>query len=207
MKITRIVGRERQKGSYSIFVDGMYSFSLSEATLLESGLTPGRELTKDELKAWRIQSAEDKAYAAALRYVAVRQRSVGEMVAYLRRKAVSPALAETILNKLTRIGLLDDGAFAKSFVASRRLLRPTSNIKLQQLLRAKQVSGETIERALASDTAEERSALRDLIARKRALPKYREDKLKFMQYLARQGFTYDDIKAELEMGDEPEQSP
>ena len=197
MKITRIVGQERQKGRYSIFVDDTYSFSLSETTLLESGLAPGRELTKDELKAWKLRSTEDKAYAAVLRYAAVRQRSVGEMVTYLKRKAVSPALAESILNKLTKIGLLDDGAFARSFVASRRLLRPTSKRKLQHLLRAKQVSGETIEQALASDTALERSVLRDLIARKRDLPKYREDKLKFMQYLARQGFTYDDIQSEL----------
>ncbi len=194
MKITRIVEQEKQKGLYSIFVDGKYTFSLSEAALLQSGLAPGHELTKAELGDWKRQSADDKAYGAALRYAAMRQRSIGEMVTYLKRKTVSPALADVILNKLSKIGLLDDQVFARSFVANRRLLRPTSKRKLQQELRAKQVSGELIGQVLAEDGADEQAALRAVIAKKRNLPKYKADKLKLMQYLARQGFGYDDIK-------------
>jgi SOS response regulatory protein OraA/RecX len=44
------------------------------------------------------------------------------------------------------------------------------------------------------------------VAKKRHLTKYKHDGLKFMQYLARQGFNYSDIKqvlAEIDTHDEP----
>ena len=197
MKITRIVEQVKHKDRYSIFVDGVYAFSLGEASLMSSRLAPGTELTDAELKGWKRQSEEDKMYRNALRYAAMRQRSAGEMERYLRRKAVPPALAGTILNKLTTIGLLDDAAFARAFIAGRRQLRPVSTRKLQQLLRAKFISEELIGQALEGEDGGEQAALRALIAKKRDLPKYKADKLKLMQYLARQGFQYDDIKTAL----------
>ncbi len=202
MKITRIVEQEKQKGRYSIFVEGKYAFSLSETALLRSGLHAGQELDADELKGWKQQSADDKLYSAALRYAALRPRSRWEVEQYLKRKDAPPALTGQILNKLSSIGLLDDAAFAAAWVADRRLLRPTSRRKLQQELRAKHVSDEMIGQALCSEGADERTALRELIAKKRALPKYQADPLKFMQYLARQGFHYDDIKNALGADDE-----
>jgi SOS response regulatory protein OraA/RecX len=52
-----------------------------------------------------------------------------------------------------------------------------------------------ISQAMNEDEADERSVLRELVEKKQA--RYPE-KSKFMQYLARQGFSYDDIKAVLE---------
>jgi SOS response regulatory protein OraA/RecX len=46
------------------------------------------------------------------------------------------------------------------------------------------------------DEGDEHNALREIIERKRKQTKYQDD-LKLMQYLARQGFNYDDIKSEL----------
>lgn len=198
MKISNIVQQDKREDRYSIFVDGKYGFSLSEGALLESGLAPGQELDADELKHWKQESADDKIAGNALRYAAMRLRSTWEMEQYLKRKQASPALTEKILNKLSNINLLNDEAFAAAWVANRRLLRPTSKRKLQQELRAKRVPDEVIDITLAEDdAADEQAALRELIAKKRSLPKYKADPLKLMQYLARQGFNYEDIKGEL----------
>lgn len=198
MKITKIVQQEKQKDRYSIFVDDKYAFSLSENALLESKLASGQELDEHEFKAWKQESADDKLAGSALRYAAMRLRSVWEMEQYLRRKQASPTLATKILNKLSNISLLDDEAFAKAWVSNRALLRPTSKRKLQQELRAKRIDDEVIQKAIATDEAgDERTALRQLIAKKRNLSRYKADPLKLMSYLARQGFNYDDIKAEL----------
>jgi len=191
MKITSIKQQEKRKDRYSIFVDGKYAFSLSEGALIDSKLASGRELTQEELKQYKQTSADDKLYGAALRYAAMRPRSEWELRTYLQRKQCPPALADTILNKLSNIGFLDDAAFARAWVDNRRLLRPTSKRKLQQELRAKHVSEEVIEQALTEDETDELQVLRDLVAKKR--PRY-PDNLKLMQYLARQGFSYDDIK-------------
>ena len=198
MKITSITQQEKLKGRYSIFVDGAYGFSLSEAALLESKLARGQELSAAELKNWKQLSAEDKVSGQALRYAAMRLRSQWEMEMYLSRKKVSPALEKKILNKLINLSLLNDLTFARAWVANRRLLRPTSKRKLQQELRAKRVGDEVIDQVLAEDETTELEVLRELVAKKRRLPKYRDDKLKLMQYLARQGFDYGDIKNVLE---------
>lgn len=198
MKVTAIKQQIKQKDRYSIFVDGKYAFSLSESALLDTRLNNGQELSEQELRGLKQQSADDKVFGLALRYVAIRQRSEWEIRSYLDRKKVSPALADVILNKLSELRFVDDRKFAEAWVNNRRLLRPTSKRKLQQELRAKRVSNEVIEQVLSEDEADERDVLRELIAKKRA--RY-PDNLKLMQYLARQGFGYDDIKHALDESD------
>ena len=198
MRISKIVQQEKIKDRYSVFVDEKYAFSLSEGALLESKLATGQQLDKDELKHWKEASADDKVAGNALRYAAMRLRSVWEMEQYLKRKGASPALTEKTLNKLSNINLLNDESFAKAWVANRRLLRPISKRKLQQELRAKHISDEVINITISDDEAgDERTSLRELIAKKRNLSKYKADPMKLMQYLARQGFNYDDIKQAL----------
>jgi regulatory protein len=202
MKITKISVQVKQAGRYSVFVDEKYAFSLSDTALLESKLVPGQELTKEELDHWKQASQDDKVLGRALQYAMIRPRSKWEMESYLVRKKAAPALIETILNKLSNLRMLDDLAFARSWVANRRLLRPTSKRKLQQELRAKRVSGDIIELVLAEDETEEHDVLAALVAKKRQQTKYKNDDLKLMQYLARQGFSYGDIKSALEIDNE-----
>lgn len=197
MKITSIKQQVRRGDRYSIFVEGKYAFSLSEAALLESKLASGQELSKQQLKEYKQLSNDDKLYNQALHYVAMRPRSRWEIEFYLEiKKGASPALSEIILNKLSDIGLIDDKKLAQAFVSDRRLLRPTSRRKLIMELRKKRISDEIIEEAVGSESINEQAALLGVIERKRRQTKYQDD-LKLMQYLARQGFNYDDIKAAL----------
>lgn len=196
MKITKITQQLKRADRYSVFVDEKYSFSLSESALLESRLHSGQEISREEVGEYKKLSADDKVYNQALRYVAMRPRTNWEMATYLERKGASPALSDQILSKLTNIGLLDDNKFAEMFVNDRRLLRPTSRRKLIAELRKKHVASNAIEKAVGSEQENERTALTEVVARKRRQAKYQDD-LKLMQYLARQGFNYDDIKSAL----------
>jgi regulatory protein len=196
MKITDIKRQVRQTGRFSVFVDGRYAFSLSDTALLEQGLKLGLDLDAAEVKRLKQTSSDDKLYGLVLRYVAMRPRSEWEVRTYLDRKHSPAALVSQILNKLSELNLLDDTKFAQAWVESRRLLRPTSKRKLQQELRAKHVSDEVIRQVLAEDETDEVVQLRELVAKKRSITRYRDD-LKLMQYLARQGFNYEDIKAAL----------
>lgn len=196
MKITSIKQQVKRGDRYSIFVEGKYSFSLSEGALLESKLASGQELTQKEIGEFKKLSADDKHYNRTLRWVALRPRTKWEIEFYLQRKEASPALIELILNKLSIIGLIDDEKYARAFVNDRRLLRPTSKRKLIAELRKKRVADEIIQKAITAEGDEEKLALRSVIERKRRQTKYQDDE-KLMQYLARQGFNYDDIKTAL----------
>jgi len=198
--VTDIKQQQRLKGRFSIYVDGRYGFSLSDTALLDSRLTVGQEMTGEELKTYKQLSLDDKVYANALRYAAMRLRSRWELESYLQRKQASPALATQILEKLEAIGMIDDLAFAKTWVDNRHLLKPTSKRKLQQELRAKHVANDIISQVLQADETDDRQSLRQLVDRKRRQSKYQDD-MKLMQYLSRQGFSYDDIKHVLQTDD------
>jgi regulatory protein len=124
----------------------------------------------------------------------LRPRTRWEIETYLKQKKTSPTLSESILNKLSDKALIDDAKFARAWVNDRRLLRPTSKRKLILELRQKRVEDEIIHKVLSEqDTDSDASALASLIESKRRQSKYQDD-LKLMQYLARQGFSYGDIK-------------
>ncbi len=204
MKITSIKQQLKTRDRYSVYVDEAYSFSLSEAALIESKLHSGMELTKLEVDNYKTLSLDDKLYGRALRYVAMRQRTAWEVLFYMERKGADPSLSQTILNKLSIVGLIDDEKFARSYVNDRQLLRPTSRRKIIMELRKKRIAGEIIERVLAENNSEvnaDQAALVEVITRKRRQTKY-QDNTKLMQYLARQGFGYSDIKAALSQDSE-----
>lgn len=196
MKITAIRQQVKRTDRYSVFVDDRYAFSLSEAALLESKLHAGQAFTKRQIKEYKQVSEDDKLYNRTLRYVALRPRSRWELETYLERKKASPDLAKMILSKLSKAGFIDDEQFARAFVNDRRLLKPASRRRLVAELRKKHIANDTIERVVGSEPADELAALRAVIERKRRQAKYQDD-TKLMQYLARQGFKYGDIKTAL----------
>jgi regulatory protein len=193
MTITSVKQQVKRSDRYSIYVDGTYSFSLSEAAFLESGLASGQEISAQQVSELKKLSADDKLYGRALRYAAMRPRSRWEIAYYLERKDASPPLIETILNKLIKMGLVNDEAFAHMFVADRQLLRPASRRKIIMDLKKKRIAEDIIQKVLVEDEHDEKATLRSVIERKRRQSKYQDD-LKLMQYLARQGFNYGDIK-------------
>ncbi len=201
MKVTAIKQQVKRTGRYSIFVDDKYSFSLSADALLDSHIVVGLELSQNQIGDYKRLSDDDKMYANVLNYLAIRPRSEWEITSYLKRKQASPTLSESILSKLSDKQLIDDHKFAEAFVRDRRLLKPTSRRKLTIELRKKHVKDSVIQTVVGSEPQAEQTALTEIISRKRRQTRYQDD-LKLMQYLARQGFSYGDIKAALSDNDQ-----
>ena len=193
MKITAIRPQQKIRNRYSIYCDDRYSFSVSEAMLLEQGLVAGQELTMADLKKYKQLSSDDNSFNRALRYAAIRNHSQWEMEQYLKRKDVSEDQSAVILARLADLGFIDDKNFANSWVENRRLLKPVSRRRLEQELRQKHVNSEIIKAALEEDLTEELTVLKYLVAKKRLQSSYKDNQ-RLMGYLSRQGFSYDDIK-------------
>lgn len=193
--VTAIKQQVKRKDRYSVFVDGAFAFSLSEAGLIESRLASGKELSREALAELKKAAGLDKAYGNALRYAAMRLHSEWEMRDYFRRKGVDPEAGAQIMARLRDLQLVNDLTFARSWVANRRLLKATSKRRLRLELAQKHVPGDIINQVLQEDEADERDMLRELVAKKRS--RY-PDRQKFMQYLSRQGFGFDDIRSVLD---------
>jgi regulatory protein len=94
-------------------------------------------------------------------------RSRKELGQKLAKKGVPDALAERLLDRFTEVGLVDDEAFARSWVESRHRSRGLARRALAQELRRKGVDDETARTALDDlDPAQEEAAARDLVRNK-----------------------------------------
>lgn len=197
MKISAIKQQVKQKQRYSIFVDEKYAFSLSSGALLNTQLTIGREIDEGELQAFKKLSSDDKAYGLALALVARRMRSEGELRDYFRRKEYDHSLADELIQRLKNSHWIDDLNFAERWVENRRQLKSSSTKKIRLELRQKRIASDIIDQVLNNTQEDEHTALRALVEKKRRQTRYRDNE-KLMSYLARQGFSYGDIKSALE---------
>jgi regulatory protein len=197
VKITAIKQQVKRPDRYSIYIDEKYCCAFSETELLRLGLHNGQELSKEDFAKLKDDSVRDKARYQALGQLSRRVRSEWELRDYLKRKDYAPEVIDAILKELAEYGYVNDYKFAQTWVANRRLLKATSMRRLRMELRQKRVSDEVIDQVLEEDETNERDVLRELVARKRKQTKYQDD-LKLMQYLARQGYNYDDIKSALQ---------
>lgn len=195
-RVTDIKQQQRNSGRYSIYLDGKYTFSLSELDVAASGLRIGSEVTESELRDLRSRGEASKAYDRALSYLSFRQRTEAEMRRYLQGKEYDDEVIHPVIARLRELKLLDDAEFARSWVRTRQMLRPRSKRVLQAELAQKGVPAAIISIVLDEVDAEDQiDALRSLISRRGA--RY-DSPEKLMAYLARQGFSYDLVKQAME---------
>jgi len=98
-----------------------------------------------------------------------------------------------VMERLDQKGYLQDQQFARAWVQSRSLTKPMSRRRLSGELSQKGIKNDAQADALVD--FDEESALRQIIEKKGKLARYKNDKQKFIQYLARQGFSFDLIQS------------
>lgn len=207
MKITSISVQARNKDRVNISVDGKYRFSLDIFQVSDLGIKTGNEYSEDELNQLERESKFGKLYARALEYCLMRPHSAKEVRDYLYRKTrptrsktgemragVSSEATTRVYESLVRKAYINDLSFARYWVENRSLTKGVSRRKLVAELRSKDVDVAIIDEVMGESERSDEQELRKVIAKKRS--KY-SDNQKFMAYLARQGFTYDDIKSAL----------
>jgi len=212
MKITDISLQVRDKNRVNISVDGKYRFSLDVYQIGDLGIKLGKEYSDEELAALETESQFGKLYARTLEYCLMRPHSAKEVRDYLYKKTrttklrskktgefydkpgVSPEVIQRVFDRLVDKGYIDDEKFTRYWVENRSLTKGVSKRKLMAELRSKGVESSIIEKFLAESERSDDDEIKKIIAKKRS--RY-PDEQKLMQYLARQGFSYDDIKAAL----------
>lgn len=217
MKITGITAQQQDKNRVNIMVDGKFKFSLDIFQVGELGLKVGREYSESELAELETESQFGKLYARTLEYCLMRPHSSREVRDYLYRKTlgkrykskrtgeikeregVDKAVTDRVFDRLVEKGYIDDEKFARFWVENRNQRKGTSLKKLRAELIAKGVDGSIIEQQIASGGRSDRDELQKMIEKKRN--KY-PDEQKLLQYLARQGFSYEDIKQALNYSQE-----
>ena len=208
MKITSISVQQRDKNRVNVSIDGKYRFSLDLSQVTELGIRIGNEYTEAELADLENESQFGKLYMRALEYSLMRPHSQYELSQYLYRKTrdtrtkegsirkgVSKVLTERVYDRITSKGYVNDESFARYWIENRQLRKGISKRKLQAELASKGVDRSIVESLLSETERTDEDELQKIIEKKAS--RY-DDEQKLIAYLARQGFSYDDIKQGIE---------
>lgn len=191
MKITSIKQQVKNPERASIFIDGKYSLSLSLNELVAEKLKINAELDEPELKRLKKMSDDGKLRMRALEWVMNRPRSVREFRDYMFRKKADPDLVDRLIDEFAERNYLNEVRFAEWLTDMRRR-KGKSERAIKAELASKGITREITDEM--TDSAGEIERLREVAQKKIKHARYKTDQQKLIQYLARQGFGYDDIK-------------
>jgi regulatory protein len=212
VKITHLSAQVRNPDRVNVSIDGKYRFSLDISQITDLGVKVGRELEEAELAELETEGLFGKLYARALEYSLMRPHSVREVRDYLYRKTLttkyktkkgeikerqgySPTLTTRVLQKLQQKNYVNDEKFARWWIETRHQNQGSSLRKLRSELAAKGVSSNIIEGVISQTDRTDDDEITKMIAKKRQ--KY-TDEHKLMQYLVRQGFSYQQVRDALD---------
>ena len=204
LKITSISLQVRDKNRVNVSVNGKYRFSLDYTQIADLGVKVGNEYTEAQLTDLENESQFGKLYMRALEYSLMRPHSQYELTQYLYRKTrdtltktgsikkgVSKELTERVFDRIIEKGYVNDEAFARYWIENRQLRKGISKRKLQAELASKGVNRSIVESLLSETERSDEDEILKIIEKKAS--RY-DDEQKLIAYLARQGFSYDDIK-------------
>ncbi|WP_245782271.1 regulatory protein RecX [Actinokineospora terrae] len=133
-----------------------------------------------------------KARDICYRQLTARDRTRVELAQALRRKEIPDDIAEAVLDKFDAAGLINDAAFAESWVRSRHTHRGLGRRALATELRRKGVDDEIVAEAVAAvDTDAEQERAAELVAKKLGTMRALDEQTKIRRLvamLARRGY-------------------
>lgn len=187
--ITAIKPQKYNRKRFSIFVNGIYRFSLSET--LACRLKIGEELSCTRIADLESADQYEQALSRALNYLGYRPRSCREVLLYLEKKGYTKEVADSVINRLEDYGYIDDDAFVRFWIDSRERNRPKGEFALRYELKSKGIS-ETVIDAHLSEYDESGPAWQAVAPRLNRWQNSEAFELKkqIHAYLARRGFTY-----------------
>lgn len=201
MRITAIEPKRLHLERVNVHVDGAFRLELAAELVLAEQLRVGDEIDDARLAELEARDQTWKARDAALSLLSYRARSAVELKRRLKRKGFDDTVAADTVERLDAIGVVDDAAFAESFVRDRVRLKPRSPRRLAGELRAKGVDQDTARAAIAEVMEREETSELDLAraAAARWRPRAGEEparaRARLHAFLARRGFGGEAIRA------------
>jgi regulatory protein len=185
--------RTTRRGGVALHVDDEYVCVVSESLVASWRLFRGRELSSDDLTELGAAASAERVMGDAHRLLGHRARSTDELRRRLLAKEHEEAAVEHALERLTAGGLLDDAAFARSFVADKRRLEGWGVERIRRGLRQLGVDAADVDAALGEGTDDDAGELDRALAvlRKRGSPRHplEAERRRAFDALRRRGFS------------------
>lgn len=151
------------------------------------------EESEKEKKALSPEKQEQRARNVLLHQIARSSKSTKQLRDILDKREIDPEIAETVLQRFTEVGLIDDLQFAETLVSSRRKFAGKSSSVIRRELMQKGISPEIITEVLSELTTEGEIELATALAVRRISQLARFDfevrRRRLTGFLLRKGFS------------------
>lgn len=207
-QITDIAPQKKNPKRVNIFLDGKFAFGVSLESKIINKLKPGIILSEPQVRKLIFDDQVERLFDKAVKFLSFRPRSEKEirdnLLQKLRltdkgdeEKKNFEASVEEVINKLKKLGQIDDQEFAKWWLEQRTAFKKSSPRLIKSELFKKGVSREIIEQIFEEGEIDpfelaRAAARKKLSSYQRLTPKEFRDKLG--RFLASKGFDWDVIK-------------
>lgn len=148
MRVTELKRKGSARPRVAVYIDGDFRLEAAAGVIQDLGWSVGRSVSSEDLRMLERAEQDHAAHEAALRLLSYRARSRSELESRLLQRDFGTDAVERCLAALENSGLVNDAAFAESFVRDRIRLRPRGRRGLQHELRRRGVDALTAEAAI-----------------------------------------------------------
>ncbi len=195
--------KNKTKTVFTVYIENEIWGTLPGRVLRFFSIFPDREnILPDEKKNELIQEIEKYHWNKLLNFLTYRERSVWECRNYLQQQQLSSPSIEKLLKKAMEKNFVNDKRFAEMYVQD--LISKDRNEKqIRSKLMEKHIPQNLLETVISEQiTSEQKSDILDAnykkaVSRFSCLPEEKR-KEKILNYLTRKGFSYWEIKQEME---------
>lgn len=155
-QITDIQPQKKNPQRVNVFIDGSYAFAVSQEAKIINHLKINESLTNKEINKLVFLDQVERLYEKAIKFLSFRPRSEKEIRESLLQKLWKSDKGEEekknfeksinqVINKLTKIGQVDDQEFARWWIEQRTRFKNTSPRVIKMELLRKGIKKEIIE--------------------------------------------------------------
>lgn len=201
--VTAVIAQKHNPSRCSIFLDGSFAFGCSMDLVLQYTLRKGKvineELHRELLSREEMMQLKQKALA----YATYKPRTADQVRKKMIEKGYTPEEAVKAVEFLQEFGYINDREFARMFIRDYIRRKPAGRQKIAEELRKRGLQPFDIDDALVEAFPEDETLS---LARQAAEKKLRslasrppeKKKQALVQYLQRQGFSWDIIRSVLD---------
>ena len=201
MQITSVEKSKKNKDRFSIYIDDIYSFSISEDDYLSMHLYDKSELSKDEIDYIKNTVNFLAAKDLALKYLSYKLRTEKEVRLKLQNQGFDGDPIEMAIEELKSLGYINNKIYVQKFVFDRSKLKPKSKklIKLELLSRG--IQEEVIDEVLNDWNVDETVVAEGLVKRKFGKYDMQDENVrkKVYMFLKHRGYSHEIIKSVIGM--------
>ena len=191
--ITSLSVQKKNPDRVNIYLDGEFAFGLTR--LVAAWLKVGQELSDEKIEKLLQDDGFEIVFQKIMHFLSYRPRTEKEVRQHMQASGYEAGLIDEVIEQMKAKEIINDLAFAKTWIENRNLHRPRGRKALAIELQQKGVDRGAIDEVLTGFGDETENALSS--ARKYARRLDIEDWTKFREklgaFLSRRGFTYETI--------------